>query len=135
MDEWNQTGSGAWCLEIDGRSLTLPVSFSLDHKADDVVGFVDDGPGLPSCRIVFKQRSARSFLDSTEELKHLRTFRVSGVPVDEFAPVTKSGRAKPGIRMYLVELASTATIMIVDEDDRRAQRLAEQWSRNRAEPE
>ena len=116
-------------MTLGRRSLSLPQSFVLDHSGDGLVGFVDDGPDLPSCRIVYKRTAARDFVGDPEETKQLRTFRISGIQVVEYAPKTESGRAKAGLRFYLLELTANSSIMVLDGQDKHARQLAEQWGK------
>ena len=114
-------------MTIGRRSLSLPHSFVLDHSADGVFGFVDDGPDLPSCRIVYRKTAAQNFIGTLDEVKRMRSFSVSGIQVVEYAPKTESGRAKAGIRFYLLELTEDSSIMVLDGQDKHARQLAEQW--------
>lgn len=135
MNEWNQSHSGTWSLSLNDRSLTLPDSFVVEHEAKDLIGFVDDGPGLPSCRVVYKRVPAQSFMKKRDNTKHLSTFSVSDVSVTKYAGTTKSGRTELEVRMYVIGLTDNASILVVDVHDRYAQLLADQWAREPADQE
>ena len=128
MDEWSQSDSGVWTLSIDGHTLSLPGSFVLDHSTTELIGFVDDGPNLPSCRIVYKRIPAHKLLEDMDDLKLMGSSNASGVQVNVYAETTKSGRAKPGIRLYVLGLTPTSSMLVVDIRDYHAQQLAEQWA-------
>ncbi len=131
MEEWKQSSSGVWGLTVDGCSLSLPDSFVLDTEEEDRVVFVDEGPDFPWAYMVYKRIPARSWMEDHADTKAMRSFNVSEVAITELAPTTKSGRAVPKVRMYVLGLTPSASIMVVHVSDHYARLLAEQWSQAR----
>ena len=63
-----------------------------------------------------------------DDLEYMKSSSVSDVPIDEFAETTKSGTAKPGLRMYVLGLTTTSLLLVMDVRNHYAQCLAEQWA-------
>ena len=131
MKGWKRSADGTWRLRSDGRSLSLPPSFDLDHSDEDVIGFTGITPANEIGWVAYDRNPVQMIIDNkfnVPDYKVLGVRTVAGLNITEIAPTTPSGRAKAKVRIYIVELASEASLVVIGGGDSFANSFAHQWA-------
>ncbi len=134
MKEWGKSADGRWSLSLDGRSLSLPTGFDLDHSNQDVISFTGITSAHEMSWVAYEREPAQRIIDTKlkgGEFKVLGVQDVGGLDVTEIAPTTPSGRAKPKVRIHVVALTNVASLTVFGGGDGFAISLAQQWAANR----